>query len=123
MDAHTVTVNWGDPNNGLASTFSVNAIEDAAGTATLNVGDTFSSSTDSAVLTITSIDAATGQVGFSVQHQYLDDGLALGNGTISDTSVIGVTVADDDAQSGNTTTSVIVHNVAPAVALNAVPDI
>ena len=123
LDAHTLTVNWGDPNNSLDSTFAVNAIQNAAGTATLNVGDTFSSSTDSAILTITSINAVTGQVGFSVQHQYLDDGLALGNSTTSDTSTIGVTVADDDAQSGNTTTTVNVQNVAPGVALNAVPDI
>jgi hypothetical protein len=123
LDAHTVTVAWGDANNGHASTFAVSAIENAAGTATLHVGDTFNSSTDSAILTVTSINAATGQVGFSVMHQYLDDGLALGNNTVSDTSIIGVTVADDDAQSGNTTTSVIVHNVTPAVALNAVPDI
>ena len=79
LDAHTVTVNWADLNNGLASTFAVSAIRNAAGTATLHVGDTFNSSTDSAVLTVTSINAATGQVGFSVQHQYLDDGLALGD--------------------------------------------
>ena len=71
--------------------------------ATLNVGDTFNSSTDSAVLTITSINGLTGQVGFTVQHQYLDDGLAPGNNTASDTSTIGVTVADDDTQSGSDT--------------------
>ena len=97
LDAHVVTVNWDDPNNGLASTFAVGAIRNAAGTATLHVGDTFNSSTDSGVLTITSINAATGQVGFSVQHQYLDDGIAPGNNTASDASTIGVTVADDDA--------------------------
>ena len=56
------------------------------------------------VLTITSINATTGQVSFSVQHQYLDDGLAPGNGTTSDISTIGVTVADDDTQTGNNTT-------------------
>ena len=123
MDAHTVTVNWADPNNGSASTFAVNAIQNAAGTATLNVGDTFSSSTDGAVLTITSIDTVTGQVGFSVQHQYLDDGLAPGNGTVSDVSTIGVTVADDDAQSGVGNATVTVHNVAPAVTLDSVADI
>ena len=123
LDAHTVTVNWADPNNGSPSTFAVNAIRNAAGTATLFVGDTFNSSTDRAVLTITSIDATTGQVGFTVQHQYLDDGLALGNNTISDVSIIGVTVADDDAQNGSNTTSVTVHNVSPAVALNSVSDI
>ena len=123
LDAHTVTVNWADPNNGSASTFAVSAIQNAAGAATLHVGDTFNSSTDSAVLTITTIDATTGQVGFTVQHQYLDDGLALGNNTISDVSIIGVTVADDDTQSGSNTTSVTVHNVSPAVALNSVTDI
>ncbi len=123
LDAHSVTVNWGDPNNGLSSTFAVSAIQNAAGTATLHVGDTFSSSTDSAILTITSIDTLTGQVGFTVQHQYLDDGLALGNNTSSDVSTIGVTVADDDAQSGSNTTSVTVHNVSPTVALNSVSDI
>ncbi len=123
LDGHSVTVNWADPNNGLASTFAVSAIQNAAGTTTLHVGDIFNSSTDSAVLTISSIDTTTGQVGFSVQHQYLDDGLSLGNNTISDTSTIGVTVADDDAQSGSSTTLVTVHNVAPAVVLDAVPGI
>src|SRR6185312_5632009 len=63
---------------------------------------------------ITAIDATTGQVSFSVQHQYLDDGLAPGNGTTSDVSIIGVTVLDDDTQSGSNTTKVTVHNVAPA---------
>ena len=29
LDAHTLTVNWGDPNNGLASTFAVSAIQNA----------------------------------------------------------------------------------------------
>src|SRR6185295_7443983 len=75
LDAHSLTVNWDDPNNALASTFSVNAIHDAAGVATLLVGDTFSSTTDTAILPITSINPLTGEVGFSVQHQYLDDGL------------------------------------------------
>ena len=114
LDAHILTVNWADENNTLASTFAVNAIRNAAGTATLSVGDTFASSTDSAVLTITSINAAIGQVGFSVQHQYRDDGPAPGNGTTSDTSIIGVTVIDDDTQTGSNTTMVTVHNVAPA---------
>ncbi|HEX5470569.1 MAG TPA: hypothetical protein VFW73_01725 [Lacipirellulaceae bacterium] len=123
LDVHTVTVNWGDSNSGFASTFIVSAVQSASGVATLHVGDTFNSSTDSAVLSITSINAATGQVGFTVQHQYLDDGLAPGNGTTSDASLIGITVADDDGQSGSNTTSVTVHNVVPSVALSAVPDI
>src|SRR3954471_18033896 len=125
QDAHTVTVTWGDANNAAvsASTFGVSAIQNAGGMAVLQVGDTFNSSTDGAVLTITSIAAATGTVGFSVQHQYLDDGSALGNNTVTDTSTIGVSVADDDADSGNGSSSVVVHNVSPTVALNAVPDI
>ena len=122
-DAHTVTVNWADANNGSPSTFAVPAIQDSTGTPTLSVGDTFSSSTDAAILTITSIDAATGQVGFSVQHQYLDDGLAPGNSTNSDPSIIGVTVVDDDANSGSGSTTLTVHNVIPIVSLNSVADI
>ena len=51
----------------------------------------------------------TGQVGFSVQHQYLDDGLAPGNDTASDTSTIGVTVADDDTHTGSDTEPVLVQ--------------
>jgi len=123
LDAHTLTVNWNDPNNAAASTFAIPAIQNAAGVPTLSVGNTFNSSTDGAVLTISGINAATGQVSFSVQHQYLDDGLALGNNTASDASTISVTVADDDGQSGNNNTAVTVHNVAPSVSLNTVPDI
>jgi hypothetical protein len=123
LDVHSLTVDWNDPNNALASTFTINAIQNAAGVPTLSVGQLFLSSTDLAVLSITSIDPTTGQVGFTVQHQYLDDGLALGNGTISDISTIGVTVVDDDTQSGDNTTTVTVHNVTPSVVLGAVADI
>ena len=122
LDGHTLSVDWDDPNNATDSTFTIPALRDAAGVATLNVGDMFSSSTDSAVLTITSINGLTGQVGFTVQHQYLDDGLAPGNNTASDTSTIGVTVLDDDTQSGSDTEPVLVKNVAPTVSLNVVPD-
>ena len=62
----------------------------------------------------------TGQVGFWVQHQYLDDGLAPGNNTASDTSTIGVTVADDDTQNGSDTEPVLVKNVTPV--LTVVPN-
>src|SRR6185436_15846486 len=84
-----------------------------------------STSGDGAVLTITAFNATTGLVTFTVQHQYLDDGLATttppgGNNTASDTSTITVTVADDDTQSGNNTTTVLVNNVTPSVALNVV---
>lgn len=93
LDQHGVTVEWDDPNDATDSTFAVSAIVD------LNVGDTFASNSgDGAVLTITGVTGDT--VGFSVQHQYLDDGSAPGNGAASDSSTITVTVNDDD---GNTT--------------------
>jgi hypothetical protein len=70
-DVHTVTVNWDDPNNGVASTFIVPATEG------LHVGDTFTSA-DGAVLTVTSLNLSTGEVRFSVAaHRYLDDGMPV----------------------------------------------
>ena len=123
LDAQTLAINWGDPNNSATSHFAIAAIQNTGGTSTLNVGQTFNSSTDSAVLTIMSIDNISGQVGFSVQHQYLDDGTAIGNGTAGDTGTISMSVTDDDAKSGAATTSVDVNNVAPTISLNAVSNI
>ena len=82
LDAHGLVVDWNDPNDPRDSTFAIPALRDAAGVPTLAVGDTFSSSTDMAVLTITSIESIGGSVfvGFRVQHQYRDDGVAPGNG-------------------------------------------
>src|SRR5262249_4651147 len=80
LDAQTLSISWGDPNNSAVSTFALPAIQDSSGTPTLSVGQTINSSTDNAVLTITSIDNAMGRVGFSTQHQYLDDGPAPGDG-------------------------------------------
>jgi hypothetical protein len=118
-----VVVNWGDPNSTAQSNFTVPAIQNAAGTAMLTVNQTVTSSADGAVLTITSIDKTTGQVGFSVQHQYLDDGNAVGNATASDTSTISVSATDLDAQSGANSTQVTVNDVAPTVTLNEPADI
>src|SRR4029079_3915087 len=57
-DSHLLTVAWGDPNNPTNSTFSISAIRDAAGTATLVTGPTFTSTSgDGAVLTIGTINA------------------------------------------------------------------
>ena len=58
------TINWGDANNSVNSTFAIDSIEP------LSVGETITSA-DGAVLTITGLDDATGQVSFSVQHKYL----------------------------------------------------
>jgi hypothetical protein len=117
-DAHTLTVNWGDPNSGSPSTFDFPALNPYY-YSYLNVGTSLSSTTDSALLTITSLDRTTGQIGFSVRHRYLDDGLAPGNATNSDISVVSVTVTDDDGGSGSSARFLTINNVAPAVALNA----
>jgi hypothetical protein len=119
LDGHTLTVTWGDQNNAANSTFTIPAVRDALGNLTLAVGNTFSSG-DGATLTITSVDTLTGQVGFSVQHQYLDDGVAPGNNTATDTSTITVTVSDDDTASDIKSTTVVVSNVPPALTLNSV---
>ncbi len=110
LDAHTIAVQWGD---GGSSSFSIPAIQNNLGTATLHVGDVFNSTLDGVQLTITSIDAATGQVGFSVQHLYEDDGDVPGNETDSDLYTISVTVTDDDGESATSHRFVTVHNVAP----------
>lgn len=108
LDTHDVIVDWDDPNDATDSTFEIPE------TSSLSAGDTFNSSTDSAVLEITSLELATGEVGFEVAgHQYLDDGLALGNGTPSDMSTIVVTVSDDDLDGGGGTVDVVVNNVVP----------
>lgn len=130
LDTHTVVVDWDDPNdthvidwddpnNCDLSSFTIPAIRDAAGNPTLAVGQTIASSTDEAVLTITAINATTGQVSFSVQHQYLDDGVAPGNSFSSDTSTITVTVADDDTGSNAASTTVVVNNVNPVLTVSA----
>jgi hypothetical protein len=109
LDDHNVVVDWDDPNDASDSTFSLTS------SSTLSVGDTFNSSTDSAVLTVTSVDLASGEVGFSVQHLYLDDGPAPGNGTTSDTETIVVTATDDDTGQNTAETTVLVKNVAPTI--------
>src|SRR6185369_12202040 len=84
LDAQSLTITWGDSS--AASTFAISALRNAAGSTTLSVNDTFSSSTDGAVLTITSVDANFGNVSFSVQHQY----------TVSGLMSVGADIADDD---------------------------
>jgi hypothetical protein len=107
QDTHTVTIDWVDPNNGVNSVFNLPA------TTALVAGQTYNSTTDSAMLTIQAVDQSTGRVDFASAHQYLDDGPAPGNGTAADSSTITVTVADDDNDVGSDTTSVTVRNVAP----------
>ncbi|MEC5129680.1 autotransporter-associated beta strand repeat-containing protein [Verrucomicrobiales bacterium BCK34] len=118
LDTQTLVVNWGDVSDTVPATFDINkAIKQVANTGDgtlvswLAINDTFSSSTDGSVLTITGIDDTTGTVTFSITHQYLDDGLSesiwapatsAGNGTASDNVTISATIADDDSTVGGT---------------------
>ena len=61
----------------------------------------FPSTTEDSVLTITSVNAETGEIKFTVTHQFLDDGVSGtpwpgDNHTPFDKSTLHVTVADDD---------------------------
>jgi hypothetical protein len=116
-----MAINWGDPNNSTASSFTIPALQTATGTTNLTTGQTFTSAPDGAMLTITSVNATTGQVGFSVQHQYLDDGptgASGGNGTANDSSTISVSVTDQDGQAGAKQATVNIKDVAPTISVN-----
>jgi hypothetical protein len=96
LDQHVILADWGDS---AAPQFLVSAIQNAAGAATLTVNQTINSTDNSAVLTVTSINSTTGQVGFSIQHVY----------TASGTSIpISVTVLDDDGLNNSSSTSISV---------------
>jgi Ca2+-binding RTX toxin-like protein len=121
-DEHVVSVQWGDPNNALASSFNLKAIYSVnaatgAIAANLQVGNLFASTTpgDATTLTITSIDSILGTVGFRVTRQYRNDGAAPGNGQRTDVNCVNVTVRDRDQGESKVSTSVKVNNVAPAL--------
>src|SRR5205823_4136951 len=86
-------------------------------TPSLAVGDVYAATTagDGTTLTITSINATSGTVGFSLAHQYRNDGPAPGNNTASDVSTVSVTVSDQDLGQNTATTAVTVNNVAPVL--------
>jgi hypothetical protein len=115
LDAQTLSISWNDSNNSAASTFQLPAIQDASGAPTLSVGQTISSQTDNALLTITSIDNATGRVGFSTQHQYVDDGPAPGDGYYDNGTVISSTITGDDSSQSSTYRYATISNVAPTI--------
>jgi PKD repeat protein len=50
---------------------------------------------------------------FEVTHQFIDDGMSPGNGTLADAYSIQATVSDDDTGSAMATAAVTVNNVAP----------
>jgi hypothetical protein len=67
-DSHALTVAWGEPNSG--SFFKLAPVK------TLTTNQSFTSSTDDAVLTITSVNQGTGEVNFRVGHRYLNDSMS-----------------------------------------------
>ncbi|WP_253157615.1 pre-peptidase C-terminal domain-containing protein [Stieleria tagensis] len=93
LDEHRLSINWGDPNQTDVATFLIPAA------ASLSVGDTLSSVSESDVLSVTGIDLTTGELRFDVRHVYADDGLAPGNGTPWDVYTINASVTDDDSPS------------------------
>ncbi len=93
-DSHSVEVDWDDPSAAAPSTFSLPA------TSSLSAGQNFASSTDTATLSIVSVNSSTGVINFSVQHRYKDDGPAPGNGTTADVSTIKVSVTDSGTSGG-----------------------
>ncbi|MDF1739370.1 MAG: VCBS domain-containing protein, partial [Verrucomicrobiales bacterium] len=107
-DTHTITVAWGDPNSLPDSVFTL----PKTGEIDLAVEDTFTSAgaDSTTVLTITSLDKNTGEVTFTVEHQYIDDDVA---GTPSDDYTVTVTIADDDTGVGSDSDVITVSNVAP----------
>ena len=110
FDEHTLIVDWDDPNSPVDATFALPM------THGLTAGTTFASSTDASVLTLVGVNLQTGRVDFWLTHQYLDDGPAPGNGTIADTSVIRMTVSDDDGASrSGTIGTVTVFDLTPVV--------
>jgi hypothetical protein len=115
LDGQTLIVNWDDPNNSAPSTFQIPAIQD------LEYFGTFYSTTDYSAITVFALSPGSGQINFQVSHQYLDDGIAPGNGTSSDVSTIQVTVTDDDGQSGSGEQNLFVSNAPPVLDLGFLP--
>jgi hypothetical protein len=88
LDAHTLTVDWGDST---VSTFAISPILSAGIGLTLASSDSFSSSTDGGTLYIDSIDFITGEVRYSTPHSYA----AAGEVTVK------ISVVDDDGGGGS----------------------
>lgn len=75
----------------------------------INWGDPSSAMNEQVVKFVSS---STGEQPFSIEHQYLDDGL-------SDSYVVNLEIIDDDDGRSVGSTSVAVENVAPAIELEA----
>ncbi|MDF1741968.1 MAG: autotransporter-associated beta strand repeat-containing protein, partial [Verrucomicrobiales bacterium] len=103
-DPHTITISWRDPNSSPDSVFTLPK------TADISVNDIFTSTgaDSSTVLTVRTVDALSGKIGFTVEHLYHDDGAAGtgsfsngGNCTGEDTVTIAVTVDDPVTVAGS----------------------
>jgi hypothetical protein len=105
-ETYELALDWSDPNNTAGSTFDLPQAD------SLGTNDTFNSSTDSAVLTLTSVtigDYVTAN--FSVDYQYRDDGASPGNGTAQDAATITASLTPGSGLSAELT----VNNVTPTI--------
>ncbi len=100
LDTYTTTIDWGD---GTSADFALSAIGD------LSVGDSISSTSDGSEFTVTAVDATTGEVSFSVDHLYAEDGLVT----------VSASVTDDDTDSDTDTVQL---SVLPIDGTNQAPD-
>ncbi|MBE9060905.1 Ig-like domain-containing protein [cf. Phormidesmis sp. LEGE 11477] len=100
LDTYTATIDWGD---GTSAEFALSTIGD------LSVGDSVSSTSDGSEFTVTAVDAATGEVSFSVDHLYAEDGPVT----------ISASISDDDT---GTDTDTVELSVLPIGDANQAPD-
>lgn len=98
LEVFSVTIDWADPNSSGATVIS--GLLSSGPVQTGTVGNT-----------TYSWDPATRQI--TLTHLYVDDGASPGNGTSFDVSNVSLSVADDDAGTGSTSTSIQVKNAAP----------
>jgi PKD repeat protein len=107
----TVTAKVQDP--GVNDTFTVD-VNWQDGSAVDHVTGLGASDTSGTVGTTTyQWTALTRQL--TLSHQYLDDGPSPGNGTLSDTYHVALTVTDNHPDSTSTTADVIVNNLQPVL--------
>ncbi len=83
LDIHDVTIDWDDDNDTTGAHFDLDAIftiNAGTGVTTAVLGElgftSFNSTSEDSVLTITGVNSTTGEITFTVDHQYLDDGVA-----------------------------------------------
>ena len=99
LDTYTATVDWGDRTS---ADFALSAISE------LSVGDSLLSASDGSELSVTAVNAATGEVSFSVEHSYVEAGSVT----------ISASISDDDS---GTDTDTIQLSVLPVGDTNQAP--